>query len=303
MNTKSINDKIAQYPILNELKSALILKGLSYRTEVNYMDCTARFLDFIEYDNSFEITENHFRDFLFHLHSTNLSKVTINAYNSYIRFFFNAVLQCTINPYHVPKTKTIPKDIDFLFDYQIASLLHAVSDDSRIDCIIKLALCCGLRINEIVSLKISDISTRDINNMTVYIRESKRNKSRYVPIDKTMYSSLQRYAKEYHIVPRSDRHLFLFSSANKTNNETIRRYFNKYKSLAKISDSYTFHCLRHTYAVNFLRAGGDLLDLTYRLGHGSLSSTSRYLHFSRNMMNTRISYMDNLLKAGVLNED
>ena len=96
MNTKSINDKIAQYPILNELKSALILKGLSYRTEINYMDCTARFLDFIEYDNSFEITENHFRDFLFHLHSTNLSKVTINAYNSYIRFsltpFFNVLL-------------------------------------------------------------------------------------------------------------------------------------------------------------------------------------------------------------------
>lgn len=82
--------------------------------------------------------------------------------------------------------------------------------------------------------------------MSVYIRESKRNKSRYVPIDKTMYSSLQRYAKEYHIVPGSDKHLFLFSSVNKTNNETIRRYFNRYKSLANISDSYTFHCLRHT---------------------------------------------------------
>ena len=301
MYTKTINDKIKQYPILNDVKTALILKSVSQRTVVNYMDSIARFLDFIEYDNSFDITEDHFRNYLFYLHTTHLSKVTINTYNSFIRFFFNAVLDKTINPYRVPKAKFIPKDIDFLFDHQISSLLNAVYDDSRTDCIIKLALCCGLRINEVISLKVSDISTKDKQNMTIYIRQSKRNKFRYVPIDNTMYRALQRYAKEYHIIPNSDRYLFVFSRAGKTNNETIRRYFDKYKTAAGIPDSYTFHCLRHTYAVNFLRAGGDLLDLKYRLGHSSLASTSRYLHFARNMMNTHISYMDQFMKEGVHN--
>ena len=68
MNTKSINDKIALYPILNDVKQALILKNVSDRTVTNYMDGIARFLDFIKYDNLFEITEDHFRNYLFYLH-------------------------------------------------------------------------------------------------------------------------------------------------------------------------------------------------------------------------------------------
>ncbi len=83
------------------------------------------------------------------------------------------------------------------------------------DCIIKLALCCGLRINEIISLKVCDISTKDKNNMTVYIRESKRNRSRHVPLDNTVYRAIQRYAKEYHIKPGSDQYFFVFRHDSK----------------------------------------------------------------------------------------
>ena len=299
MNTKSINDKIALYPILNDVKQALILKNVSDRTVTNYMDGIARFLDFIKYDNLFEITEDHFRNYLFYLHSCNFSKITINTYNSFIRFFFNAVLNTAINPYRVPMAKFIPKDIDFLFDHQISSLLSVSFHDSRLDCIIKLALCCGLRINEVISLKVSDISTKDRSNMTVYIRESKKNRSRFVPLDNMAYRAIQRYAKEYRICPNSDRYFFVFSRLSHTCNETIRRHFNLCRDAAGIPRSFTFHCLRHTYAVNFLRAGGNLLDLKYRLGHSSLASTSRYLHFTRNMMNTDISYMDKFFKEGV----
>ena len=299
MNTRSINDKIALYPILNDVKQALILKNVSDRTVTNYMDGIARFLDFIKYDNLFEITEDHFRNYLFYLHSCNFSKITINTYNSFIRFFFNAVLNTAINPYRVPMAKFIPKDIDFLFDHQISSLLSVSFHDSRLDCIIKLALCCGLRINEVISLKVSDISTKDRSNMTVYIRESKKNRSRFVPLDKMAYRAIQRYAKEYRICPNSDRYFFVFSRLSHTCNETIRRHFNLCRDAAGIPRSFTFHCLRHTYAVNFLRAGGNLLDLKYRLGHSSLASTSRYLHFARNMMNTDISYMDKFFKEGV----
>lgn len=299
MNTKSINDKIALYPILNDVKQALILKNVSDRTVTNYMDGIARFLDFIKYDNLFEITEDHFRNYLFYLHSCNFSKITINTYNSFIRFFFNAVLNTAINPYRIPMAKFIPKDIDFLFDHQISSLLSVSFHDSRLDCIIKLALCCGLRINEVISLKVSDTSTKDRSNMTVYIRESKKNRSRFVPLDKMAYRAIQRYAKEYRICPNSDRYFFVFSRLSHTCNETIRRHFNLCRDAAGIPRSFTFHCLRHTYAVNFLRAGGNLLDLKYRLGHSSLASTSRYLHFARNMMNTDISYMDKFFKEGV----
>lgn len=119
MNTKSINNKIKQYPILNNVKLPLYLKNLADSTVINYMDGIARFLDFINYNNHFDINENHFRDYLISLHSTPLSKNTININNAYIRFFFFAVLNETINLYKVPKSKFTPKDIDFLFDHQI----------------------------------------------------------------------------------------------------------------------------------------------------------------------------------------
>ena len=143
------------------------------------------------------------------------------------------------------------------------------------------------------------ISVGEGSNMTVYIRESKKNRSRFVPLDKMAYRAIQRYAKEYRICPNSDRYFFVFSRLSHTCNETIRRHFNLCRDAAGIPRSFTFHCLRHTYAVNFLRAGGNLLDLKYRLGHSSLASTSRYLHFARNMMNTDISYMDKFFKEGV----
>ena len=64
MNTKSINDKISQYPILNEVNLSLKLKNVSKRTILKYMDGISRFLDFISYDNQFEITSDMFRDYL-----------------------------------------------------------------------------------------------------------------------------------------------------------------------------------------------------------------------------------------------
>lgn len=299
MNNKNINDKTLRYPVLNDAISSLALKNLAENTVINYLDSITRFLDFIEYDNSFDITIEHFRHYLVYLNSLPLKKNTINNYNSHIRFFFNAVLRITVNPYLVPMAKTQAREIDFLTDSQIRSLLRATYKDSRFDCIVKMALCCGLRINEVVSIKICDIHTKD-SSKYIFIRESKRNRSRIVPMDNTVYRAVQRYAKEYRIVPGTDNYFFRFSKQpHHTCNETIRRYFNIYKAAAGIQDSLTFHSLRHTFAINFLKAGGNVVDLKYRLGHSSLMSTSRYIHFTRNMMNTDISYLDALLKGGI----
>ena len=62
----------------------------------------------------------------------------------------------------------------------------------------------------------------------------------------------------------SDQYFFVFRHDSKPSIETVRRHFIHYRDLAHIPDSFTFHCLRHTYAVNFLRAGGELYDLKYR---------------------------------------
>ena len=294
MNFK--NDKLIRYPILNEVIKVLDLKNSSHNTITNYIDGIARFLDFIEFDNSFEISIDHFQRFLIHLNTTDLNKKSINCINSYIRFFFNAVLDVPVNPYKVPMARVTHKDIRILEDYQIISLLNASESDSRDDLIIKLGLCCGLRINEVASLRICDIHTKG-SSKYIHISESKRNKSRNVPMDNTIYRAIQRYAKEFHIVPGSDDLLFHFSKNSKVNyNETIRCHFNKIVAQAGI-DGVTFHALRHTYAVNFLRVHNDINTLKYRLGHSSLVSTSIYLRHSLALAPATNSFIDRIVST------
>lgn len=286
------NDKYIKHPILLDLKNELELSGHSPNTIKNYVAGVFRFLEFANLDNPHDLTEENFRDYLIYLNSTDLSKKSINAYNAFIRYFFQAVLLKSINFIRVPKYRTTPKPIDFLSHDAILRLLNQTKVDSRIDCIVKLALSCGFRINEIVSLKVCDIDTK---SMRIFIRESKRNKSRYVPIDNTSLLALRRYSREYHL--KINDYMFTFNHKTKTINNTVRRHFYIYRDLANIPDSVTFHSLRHTFAVNYINAGGDIVDLKYLMGHGSLSTTSLYLHVAYNQKMRVPSFMDSLMEV------
>ena len=287
------NDKYSQYPILLELKHELELTNHARRTIMNYVDLVFRFLEFSNVKDPFSLNEDHFRQFLIYLKQSGLNPKSINAYNSHIRFFYQAVLDIPLNLRRIPMMIARPKDIDFLSPDKIISLLDCSKADSRADCIIKLGLCCGMRINEVISLKVSDI---DIPNMRIFICQSKRNKSRFVPIDKTMYLALHRYSREYHL--KKDDYLFTFTHLKvRTNNETIRRHFYFYRDLANIPDSVTFHCLRHTFAVNYINAGGDLLHLSYLMGHNSTATTNKYLHIAYTQKMQIPSFMDSLLEV------
>lgn len=288
-----LNDKYIKYPILLEVKDELELTNHAQNTIINYIDGIFRFLEFVNIDDVHNLTEDHFRNYLIHLHSTDLNKKTVNIYNSFIRFFYLTILDYPLNLRRVPMAITTKKNIDFLTPDLIVRLLDKSKVDSRTDCIIKLGLCCGLRINEVASLKVSDI---DIQNLRIFVRESKRNKSRYVPIDNTMCLALKRYSREYHL--KFNDYMFTFNYAKKkVPNETLRLYFYKFRDLAEIRDTITFHTLRHTFAVNYINAGGDIIDLKYLMGHGAISTTSQYLHVAYNQKMRVPSFIDSLMEV------
>lgn len=288
---KTTDDKYLEYPILLKVKENLELSGHAPNTIKNYVAGIYRFLEFTQIDDYNQLDLNHFRNYLIYLNSTDLSKRTINTNNSYIRYFYQAILLKDINPFIVPMVKFKKKEIDFLTDHQIVALLNASKVDSKTDCIIKLGLCCGLRINEIVNLKVSDIH---VDSMTVFVSESKRNKSRFVPLDNTVYLALSRYSKENHL--KINDFLFTYTrNKHKTNNETIRYNFYIYRDKANLPSSITFHSLRHTFAVNYLNSGGDIIHLKYLMGHGSIDSTTAYLHVAYNLKMKVPSFVDSLL--------
>jgi len=119
------NDKYIKYPILLEVKSELVFSNHSQNTVINYVDGIFRFLEFVNIDDPHNLTEEHFKSYLLYLHSTDLNKKTVNIYNSFIRFFYLAILNYSLDLYHVSMAITSKKEIDFLIpDLIVCSLIN-----------------------------------------------------------------------------------------------------------------------------------------------------------------------------------
>ncbi len=131
------------------------------------------------------------------------------------------------------------------------------------------ALDTGLRINELLSLRRQNV---DIDNLVLRVN-GKGNKERLVPISFELRKTLYRYLSKNQS-PR------LFATATGTA-VTVRNAQRDFKSMCQrlgITNVRTsFHTLRHSFAVNYLRRGGNLFYLQRILGHSSITTTERYL--------------------------
>lgn len=139
--------------------------------------------------------------------------------------------------------------------------------------IVKLILNTGLRISEILSIELTDIFLNK-NKLRVI---GKGNKQREIPINDEAKEIIQQAIEDrknynYALNVLNSPYLFLSNKTDKLESCTIERIFNKY------SNTITPHKLRHVFATNFLENGGDIRSLQQILGHGSLSTTSIYLH-------------------------
>ena len=149
--------------------------------------------------------------------------------------------------------------------------------DIRLRAFLLLGLDAGLRVGEVARLKVSDI---DSKNMLLSIQNSKRGKSRKVPLSNTLLKAL----REYWIVYKPDKNEYLFpavQSNSKTpyiNQSYINILFKEYiKNFSFYVPTMRFHNLRDTYATLMLKNGCNIFTLKKLLGHSSFSSTSRYI--------------------------
>ena len=176
-----------------------------------------------------------------------------------------------LNSCHARHTQ---KDVFIFTIDQINQLLN--TNDIRMYTFILLGFDCGLRVSEVVKLRISDI---DSKNMLLHIRNSKRNKSRVVTLSNTCLHALRKYYLTY---DRPDDYLFPGIKRPHMHPSTLNNMFTQY---LKQFDFYTkdihYHSLRHTFATMTLETGENIFLLKKLLGHSSLSSTSRYIKYDR----------------------
>ncbi|MCP3685048.1 MAG: tyrosine-type recombinase/integrase [bacterium] len=157
---------------------------------------------------------------------------------------------------------------------EIKSLLRlcsgATSINVRNKAILSILLDCGLRVSELANLMLEDVS---MDNGTLLVRHGKGGKQRTVRMGSQAQKALWRYLSIYR--KGESNRLFLNKSGGPLDVVGIKMMVKRLGDKAKLKVHP--HKLRHTFAISFLRAGGDAFSLQYLLGHSTLQMTQRYL--------------------------
>jgi site-specific recombinase XerD len=139
--------------------------------------------------------------------------------------------------------------------------------------ILTLAYSVGLRVSEVVNLKIGDI---DSDRMLINIRQAKGRKDRIVPLSKNVLKLL----REYYIQYKPKEYIFNGQTKAKYSVDSCQKIFKKY-----IDDDMSFHSLRHSCFTNLLENGTDLRIIQKIAGHNSSKTTEIYTHVSTQLLN------------------
>jgi site-specific recombinase XerD len=167
------------------------------------------------------------------------------------------------------REKKLPQVIDK--DY----LLDKISkiDNLKHKTIISLGYSVGLRVSEIINLKIEDV---DSKRMIINIRQAKGRKDRIVPLSENMLALLRTYYKSY----KPKEYLFNGQFSSQYSSESCNQIIKKY-----IGSKHHFHQLRHSCFTALLECGTDLRIIQNIAGHSSSKTTEIYTHVSTQLLN------------------
>jgi len=205
------------------------------------------------------------------------SRTTAHDYYRALRTFFNWLEREGLvheNPFaHLKPPKTEKKVITALTPEEIARLFQCCLKtpmETRNKAIVSVLLDTGLRVSELASLAVEDV---DMNTGSIVVRHGKGGKQRIVHIGSKAQKALWKYMTIYR--KSESKSLFINRCGEQLDAVGVKIFIKRLGESAKVSVSP--HKLRHTFAISYLRAGGDVFSLQYLLGHSTLSMTQRYL--------------------------
>lgn len=274
---------------MGEFRDAMVgemrLRGFAPRTQRTYSSWMSRLVLGAKVTAD-RITEQQARGFLSELSGRGLSASTINQAISAVRFFYNEVLRRKWDleihyqraPQRVPVTLT-PDEV---------SRLLAAVPNLRERTAMEIAYAAGLRLGEVLNLKLTDI---DSGRMILRVNQGKGKKDRNVMLSPALLETLRSYWRVSR--PR----VWLFPSPvgkGPLNATIIQRAVAQARMQARIGKPVSFHSLRHSFATHLLESGVNVRTIQALLGHSSLGTTQRYTHVAGDYLRTTKSPLDRL---------
>lgn len=266
-------------------------RQFSEHTLKSYYDDIAQFNSFLDQEylnlNTFEYKDA--RNFLSFLYSKNLKRTTVSRKISTLRSFYEYWMtqdETVVNPFvqlvHPKKEQYLPH---FFYEEEMEALFQTVSTDAkkgmRDRVILELLYATGIRVSELVNIKIQDL---DMQTPGVKVL-GKGNKERFVPFGEFCRQSIEVYLQEFKPKLDSDHEFLLVNMNGAPITERGVRYVlnDVVKRTAGVTEIHP-HKLRHTFATHMLNQGADLRTVQSLLGHVNLSTTGRYTHVSNEQL-------------------
>jgi site-specific recombinase XerD len=259
------------------------LRNFSHRTEQSYVSAMVGLVKHYRRSPD-QLTQDEIRCYLLHLKERGLSPSSRNVAISGMKFFYHQILGWDEQKLFLPPRKGSWRLPEVFSPKEVERLLCA-HGKLRDRCLLMTAYATGVRVSELVRLKVSDI---DSERMMVKVEQGKGRKDRYTILSQRLLSELRSYWKEH----RSPIWLFPNRKGGSISIDYAQRIYNWAKHKAQIHKGRGIHTLRHCFATHLLEAGVDLVTIKTLLGHNSLQSTQRYLQIRQPKLTAMASPLD-----------
>lgn len=250
---------------LVKVENELRLRNYSQKTIKGYLSCLSDFLSVCK--NPQKIDIEFIKNYLLGKLNKGFSPQTVNLYLNAIKYFYRDVLKnyTRIDIKFAKRSLKLPivlsrEEIGKIID-SLSNLKHRL--------LISLSYGAGLRVSEVINLKIKDIN---LNELTIHIKEAKGKKDRITIFSERLKDELK------NLINSKDPNDYLFASerGGKLSERTAQKIFENALKKTGIKKDATFHSLRHSFATHLLEKGVDIRYVQELLGHQNIRTTQLY---------------------------
>ncbi|MBE7559490.1 site-specific integrase [bacterium] len=257
-------------PLRQRMLEDMRIRNLARCTQEQYVISVAAFAKYFGKSPDLLDPEHIHAWQLYLLESKRLSPSSLNVYVSALRFLYNVTLRRDWDLQVIPYARR-PKKLPIVLSREEMARLIDTVRNLKYRTALMTMYAAGLRVSEVVRLKLSDIDSR---RMAIRVEQGKGQKDRYVMLSPRLLEQLRHYWRLWKPTP------WLFMDRLRKRHlpiSTVQHLCQQARRDACIEKPVTAHSLRHAFATHLLEAGCDLRTIQVMMGHRSLSTTAMYL--------------------------
>jgi integrase/recombinase XerD len=277
-------------PLRQRMVEDMRMRKLAPKTQTAYIRAVRKFSSFLGHSPD-RATDEDLRRFQLNMVDTGASPITLNATIVGLNFLFEVTLG---RPEAMAKMQSVrvPQKLPVVLSKQEVARLIACVSHIKHQTALSLAYGTGLRVSEVVALKVTDI---DSQRMTLRVEQGKGRKDRYAMLSPVL---LERLRVWWRVAKAQGKMLdggWLFPGLDPLQSlgtRQLNRAIHDAATLAKIDKRVSMHTLRHSFATHLLEQKVDIRVIQVLLGHQRLETTAQYVQVDTDILREVISPLE-----------